>query len=156
MIRRKKHLIIAKDKKDNKVVIINEILFKGRKNLPWKEVEKYLKRYIGEVVCVSETEEMIYIDKDFPDEYKGSEDTKKARGASAKAKANAIQGILQMVEIARKTSVSDNVKKKNSKKASQGWVRYLTRFALPVIDAQNIITHYNTFVNIKYFYLLTK
>lgn len=98
MAKRKNEIVIAKDKKDNKVVVIDEIIFKGRKKLPWKEVEKYLKRYIGAVVQVSETAESVYIDKDFPDEYKGSEDTKKARGASAKAKANAVQGILQMIE----------------------------------------------------------
>lgn len=73
-------IVVAIDKKGHKVVVINEILFTGRKSLPWKEVEKYLKRYIGEVVMVSETEEWIYIDKEFPDEYKGSEDTRKARG----------------------------------------------------------------------------
>ena len=146
MAKRKNHLVIAKDKKDNKVVVINEIIFGGRKNLPWKEVEKYLKRYIGAVVQVSETAETVHIDKDFPDEYKGSEDTKHARGTSAKAKANAVQGIVQMIEIARKTSVSDNMKQKNHKKASQGWLRYLTRFALPVINNQNVITHYNIYI----------
>ena len=142
----KDNIVIAIDKKGHKVVVINEILFKGRKQLPWKEVEKYLKRYIGAVVLVSETEELVHIDKEFPDEYKGSEDTKKARGGSAKAKANAVQGIKQMIEIARKTSESKNMKEKNNKKANQGWLRYLTRFALPVINDKNIITHYNIFM----------
>lgn len=146
MARRKNEIIIAKDKKGNKVVVINEIIFEGRKNLPWKEVEKYLKRYIGAVVQISETAEFVHIDKDFPDEYKGSEDTKNVRGASAKAKANAVQGIIQMIQIARKTSVSDNMKWKNNKKASQGWLRYLTRFALPVLNNQNVITHYNIYI----------
>ena len=109
-------------------------------------MEKYLKRYIGAIVQVSETQEYVHIEKDFPDEYKGSEDTKKARGTSAKAKANAVQGIRQMIEIARKTSVSDNMKQKNHKKAYHGWQRYLTRFALPVLDSQNIIAHYNIYI----------
>lgn len=146
MAKRKNEFIIARDKKGNKVVVINEIIFEGRKKLPWKEVEKYLKRYIGAVVQVSETAEIVHIDKDFPDEYKGSEDTKNARGASAKAKANAVQGIIQMIEIARKTSASENMKRKNHKKASQGWLRYLTRFALPVLNYQNGITHYNIYI----------
>lgn len=139
-------IVIAMDKKGRKVVVINEILFKGRKNLPWKEVEKYLKKYIGTVVLVSETSEWIYIDKDFPDEYKGSEDTKKAKGGSAKAKANAVQGIKQMIEISRKTSEKSNYKEKNYKKASKGWLRYLTRFALPAVNEQNVITHYNVYL----------
>lgn len=146
MAKRKNEIAIAKDKKGNKVVVINEIIFEGRKNLPWKEVEKYLKRYIGAVIQVSETAETVHIDKDFPDEYKGSEDTKNARGTSAKAKANAVQGIIQMIEIARKTSMSDNMKQKNYKKASRGWLRYLTRFALPVLNSQNVITHYNIYI----------
>lgn len=74
-------------------------------------------------------------------------ETKKVEGgASAKAKANAVQGIIQMIEIARKTSASENMKLKNHKKASQGWLRYLTRFALPVLNYQNIITHYNIYI----------
>ena len=146
MTKRKNVISIANDKKGNKVVVINEIIFEGRKNLPWKEVEKYLKRYIGAVIEVSETAEIVHIEKDFPDEYKGSEDTKKTRGTSAKAKANAVQGILQMIEIARKTSVSENMKQKNCKKAFQGWIRYLTRFALPVRNGQNVITHYNIYI----------
>ena len=137
-------IVIAVDKKGHKVVVINEILFKGRKSLPWKEVENYLKKYIGSVVLISETSEWIYIDKEFPDEYKGSEDTKKARGGSAKA--NAVQGIKQMIEISRKTCETPNQKEKNHKKASLGWQRYLTRFALPVVNSDSIITHYNVYI----------
>ena len=53
-------------------------------------MEKSLKRYIGAVIQVSETAETVHIEKNFPDEYKGSEDTKNVRGTSAKAKANLI------------------------------------------------------------------
>ena len=42
MAKRKNEIIIAKDKKGNRVAVIHEIIFEGRKNLPWKEVEKYL------------------------------------------------------------------------------------------------------------------
>ena len=142
----KKELVIALDAKGHKVVVINEILFYGKKNLPWDKVEQYLKRYIGKVVTVAETGEEIHIGPDFPDEYKGSEDTMRTRGPYAKAKANAIQGIEGMIEIARKTKETENLKNKNSKKAKYGWYRYLTRFALPVIDEENVITHYNIYL----------
>lgn len=48
---------------------------------------------------------------DFPDEYKGSEDTMRTRGPYAKAKANAIQGIEGMIEIARKTKETENYRR---------------------------------------------
>lgn len=89
----------------------------GKKSLPWNEVEKYLKKYIGKVVTVAETSEEIHIGADFPDEYKGSEDTLKTRGPNAKAKANAVQGIEQMIRISRKTSETANLKEKNARKA---------------------------------------
>ena len=44
MAKRKNHLVIAKDKKDNKVVVINEIIFEGRKNLPWKTQKNQLQK----------------------------------------------------------------------------------------------------------------
>ena len=39
----------AKDKKGRKVIVMNEIIFYGKRRLPWKDVKKYLKKYIGEI-----------------------------------------------------------------------------------------------------------
>ena len=64
----------------------------------------------------------------------------------AKAKANLIQGLEEIIHIARKTKETDNAKMKNRDKAKFGWFRYLTRFALPVMDENDIITHYNIFL----------
>lgn len=58
-------------------------LYYGKKNLPWDQVEQYLKRYIGKVVTVAETGEEICIGADLPDEYAGSEDTMTVRGPNA-------------------------------------------------------------------------
>ena len=85
----KKELVIALDAKGHKVVVINEIMFQGKRNPPWDKVEQYLKRYIGKVVTVAETGEEIHIGPDFPDEYKGSQDTLSIHGHNARAKANA-------------------------------------------------------------------
>ena len=136
----------ALDKKGRKVVVINEILFYGKRRLPWKEVRKYLKRYVGEIVKVEETEEKIYIHSDFPDEYTGSQDTVKAKSASAKAKANAAQGVREMIKISRKTKEMKNYKRKNNKMAKHGWFRYLTRFAVPVLNEDSIIERYNVYL----------
>lgn len=143
---KKDKIVISFDEKGHKVVVINEILFWGKKSIPWGKVEDYLKRYIGEIVKVAETEEIIHIDNDFPDEFKGSEDTKRVRGANAKAKANSVQGILEMIYISKKVSEMENKKTKNERKASRGWYRYLTRFALPVLLDETNISHYNVYL----------
>ncbi|MCI8956784.1 MAG: hypothetical protein HFG29_07330 [Eubacterium sp.] len=143
---RKKSVQFALDKKGRKIVVINQILFYGKKKLTWNEVEKYLKRYIGKIIEVAETKELIHIASDFPDEYKGSKDTREVRGANAKAKANAVQGIVELIQISRKTSETPNHKDKNRKKAKYGWYRYLSRFALPIITQDNVIRYYNVYL----------
>lgn len=142
----KKNIIVAEDDKGHKVVVINVILFHGKRSIPWDAVEAYLKQYIGDIVEVVETKERIYIDKDFPDELKGSEDTQKVKGANARAKANSVQGIHQMIHISRKVSENENMKLKNRKKASKGWYRYLTRFALPITPDGDNIEYYNIYI----------
>ena len=52
----------------------------------------------------------------------------------AKAKANAVQGIPELIQIASNREYSENVKKKHAKDAKLGWYRYDVRFALPVYD----------------------
>ena len=56
-----------------KIVLINDIRFKGKKREDWKEVESYLKEYVGEFYEIEETSEKIFISSSFPDEYAGSE-----------------------------------------------------------------------------------
>ena len=38
-----------------KIVLINDIRFKGKKREDWKEVENYLKEYVGEFYEIAET-----------------------------------------------------------------------------------------------------
>ena len=136
----------ALDKKGRKIVVINEILFYGKRSLPWEDVKEYLKKYIGKIVTVDDTGDLIFISSDFPDEFKGSQDTMKTHGAYAKAKANAAQGVEELIKISRKTSETPNYKQKNRKKAKYGWFRYLTRFALPVLDENDVIKYYNIYL----------
>ena len=53
--------------KGDKIVLINDIRFKGRKREEWKEVETYLKEYVGEFYEIAETSEKIFISRSFPD-----------------------------------------------------------------------------------------
>ena len=64
------NIIISHDGK--KIVLINDIRFKGKNREDWKEVENYLKEYVGKFYEIAETSEKIFISSSFPDEYVGS------------------------------------------------------------------------------------
>ncbi|MCM1121930.1 MAG: hypothetical protein NC416_05055 [Eubacterium sp.] len=80
-----------------KVSQIDKIIFTNKQNIPWNDVEQYLKRYIGQTYIVQEYQDQICIAGDFPDEFSESNYTKKLRGALAKAKANSAQIIDAMI-----------------------------------------------------------
>lgn len=129
-----------------KIVLINDIRFKGKNKEDWKKVEDYLKEYIREFYEIEETSEKIFISNDFPDEYTASESRLSLKGAVAKAKANAAQGIPELIQIASNKEYSPNVKKKHEKDAKYGWYRYDVRFALPVYsDVDGEVCRYNIF-----------
>lgn len=136
---------IFKDVDGNKIVVINDIRFKGRQNINWGEVETYLKEYVGEWYEIAETSDKVYIGKDFPDEYTGSKDTKKLKGANAKAKANATQGLSEIVQIAQNKTIAPNYEEKHEHDAKYGWYRYDTRFAIPIYDENGSVCRYNIF-----------
>lgn len=120
------------------IVVINNILFRGKRFVNWDDVESYLKKHIGESYVIADTKDIIYFESDLPDEYAHSEYTSSLKGANAKAKANAAQGLGQMLEIAINGSFTSNIKKKHIIDAANGWYRYESRFALPVYGVINI------------------
>ena len=138
-------LEIVKDSEGNKIVLIPEILFFNKQNIEWELVEQYLEKYVGEIVEIAETREVVYIGKKFPDEYSGSLYTRKSKGARAKAKANAAQGIMEMIEIAAQKVFCENRKEKHSQDAQKGWYCYHTRFALPLYNNKNKTEEYNVY-----------
>lgn len=128
------------------IVLINDIRFKAKKREDWKDVEEYLKEYVEEFYEIAETSEKIFISTDFPDEYANSESRMALKGAVAKAKANAAQGIPELIQIAKNKEFSENTKKKHIKDAKYGWYRYDVRFALPVYDDKTEqLVRYNIF-----------
>ena len=133
------------DLNGNKIVIINDIIFKGKRNINWKEVENYLKRYVGEFFAIADTKDVIFLGADLPDEYSNSNYTHQLKGASAKAKANAAQGLPEMIEIATGKMYEKNRKNKHSRDAQLGWYRYESRFALPVFSEADEVERYNIF-----------
>ncbi len=138
-------LEIALDENGNKIVVLPDIIFSNKQNIDWDEVEKYLERFVGEFVQIADTGDIIYLGKDFPDEYAGSKYTRKTKGGRAKAKANATQGIREMVGIASNKRFRENQKEKHSGDAANGWYYYTTRFAMPIYNNDVKTENYNIY-----------
>ncbi len=112
IVERNVNIIVGLDGK--KTVLINDIRFRGKKKEDWKGVEDYLKEYVGEFYEIEETSEKIFISSSFPDEYTSSESRLALKGAVAKSKANAVQGIPELIQIATNREFSENRKKKRA------------------------------------------
>ena len=140
-----RNISVIKDVKGNQIVIVNDIRFKGKRNIDWDEVEQYLKQYVGEFIEIAGSKEIIYIGSDLPDEYSGSNYTAKLKGALAKAKANAAPGIPEMIESAENRRFQENLERKYNKNAKYGWYRYDSRFAIPIFDENKYVLRYNVF-----------
>ena len=138
------NVIVWEDENGNSVVQINKIIFKGKQHIDWRAVETYALRYIGGIYIIAFDGEKIYVDKKFSDEFSGSIDTKRLRGTSAKAKANAVQGVKELLEIGSNPRYIQNYEKKHERDAKFGWYRYDSKFSLPVFDYDKII-RYNVF-----------
>ena len=141
----RENIRIVTDHRGKQVVQINSIRFKGKRAVDWENVRKYLNDYVGEMYMIACSEDIVYLGKDFPDEYTGSEDTYCLKGAVAKAKANAAQGLGEMLEIATEGVHTCNTKEKHAVDAANGWYKYTTRFALPVYGQDGKIERYNVF-----------
>lgn len=136
---------IVVDLNGDRIVLIHDLIFKGKKSLNWNDVKDYLKKYVGKFYEIAASKDIIYIGKDLPDEYCGSRYTYSLKGANAKAKANASQGIPELLEIAKGKYFRENSEKKHKTNAKYGWYRFNSRFGLPVYDTEGEIVRYNVF-----------
>ena len=139
------NILTIEDETGKKVVVLPQIIFGGKRTMQWKEVENYLIQYVGKMVEVQETKDVVYIGRDFADEYTNSIYTKKLKGGLVKAKANLAQGIVEIIEIANGKRWSEDYEKKHKKKAQKGWYRYNSRFALPIVNEKGAIERYNIY-----------
>lgn len=141
----KRNVSVIQDIDGNNIVVINDIVFKGKRSVNWKNVREYLKKYIGDFYTIASTGDIVYIGSDLPNEYSGSKYTHSIKGTNAKAKANATQGIPELIEIAVGKHFRKNNEEKHWRNAKFGWYRYDSRFALPVYDEVGEIERYNVF-----------
>lgn len=136
---------ITHDGNGNPIVLIPNIIFSNKQNINWHDVENYLKQYIDIIVEITESKDTIYIGKNFPNEFSSSKYTRTLKGARAKAKANAVQGIREMLAIATSKTYCQNLKTKHNSDAQNGWYYYITRFALPVYENNIKTNQYNVY-----------
>ena len=141
----RRNVSIIQDVDGNNIVIINDIRFKGKRSLNWDDVEEYLRSYVGDFYSIAESNEIVYIGADLPDEYSHSEYTRILKGANEKAKANAAQGLPELINTAKNMAFTENSKAKHQKDAMYGWYKYESRFALPVFGSDGEIERYNVF-----------
>ena len=136
---------IITDNKGKKLVRINDIRFKGKRSVDWDDVKGYLEEYVGQFFQIASSEDIIYIGNKLPDEFTGSKYTRGLKGTAAKAKANAAQGIPELIEIATDKHFKENQGNKHQWNARYGWYRYNSRFALPVFSEDGVVERYNVF-----------
>lgn len=58
---------IIRDVNGNKIVLINDIIFKGKRSVNWDDVKNYLETYVGEFYEIADTKDIVYIGKELPD-----------------------------------------------------------------------------------------
>ena len=145
-----RNVTVIRDADGNHIVLINDKRFKGLSRTDWKEVENYLKSYIGECYEITYCSEKIFIDTDFPDEYANSESRIALKGPRRVAKANASQAIPELIQSALPAEKlwQENQEKKHVKDAKFGWYRYKIRFGIPVYDNDGVLERYNIFAAI--------
>ena len=54
----KRNVSVIQDAEGHHIVVINDVIFKGRRSIAWEDVEQYLKRYVGEIYAIAEDQEM--------------------------------------------------------------------------------------------------
>ena len=143
--KQQRNVSVIQDIDGNNIVVINDIRFKGKRSIDWKEVRAYLKEYVGDFYKVASTGDVIYIGADLPSEYSGSKYTHSIKGTNAKAKANAASGLPEIIETASGQHFRKNQELKHKRDAKNGWYRYNSYFAIPVYDDNGNIAKYNVF-----------
>ena len=106
---------IITDADGKKLVLINDIRFKGKRQIDWDDVKQYLEGYVGDYYEIEENAERIYIGNELPEEYTESESRKSLMGANAKAKANAAIAIPELIQISSNPAFEENRKKNTIK-----------------------------------------
>lgn len=114
----------------------------------YKVAETYLKTLVDTehpFATILVDAQPVYIGKDLPGEYKSSEYTKSLRKSTRAVKMQAATNLDEMLLLAENGEWRGNVKDKHKLDAKNGWYRYSTRFAVPVLDIKKAVDHYTVY-----------
>ena len=114
----------------------------------YKAAETYLKTLVNTAKPFSTIltdARPVYIGKDLPSEYKGSEYTLGMNRALREVKMQAATNLDEMLLLAENGEWRENVKDKHRRDAQNGWYRYETQFAVPVLNAKKAVDHYTVY-----------
>ena len=50
---------VVEDLDGNKIVVIHDTIFKGKRTMEWTDVEEYLKRFVGEEHIIEDTGDVV-------------------------------------------------------------------------------------------------
>ena len=87
----------------------------------------------------------VYIGKDLPGEYRSSEYTKGMEAKLRSVKMQAATNLDEMLLLAENGEWHENIKEKHKVDAKNGWYRYSTQFAVPVLDMKKTVDHYTVY-----------
>lgn len=87
----------------------------------------------------------VYIGRDLPGEYRSSEYTKGMEAKLRSVKMQAATNLDEMLLLAENGEWRKNIKKKHKVDAKNGWYRYSTQFAVPVLDMKKTVDHYTVY-----------
>lgn len=114
----------------------------------YKVAEAYLKTLVDTehpFATILTDAQPVYIGKDLPGEYKSSEYTKTLRKAIRDVKMQAATNLDEMLLLAENGEWQENIKEKHKTDAKNGWYRYSTQFAVPVLDMKKSVDHYTVY-----------
>ena len=81
----------------------------------------------------------VYIGRDLPGEYRSSKYTKTLRKSIRDVKMQAATNLDEMLLLAENGEWHENIKEKHNVDAKNGWYRYSTQFAVPVLDIKKSV-----------------
>ena len=87
----------------------------------------------------------VYLGKDLPGEYRESEYSKSMPRRLRAVKMQAATNLDEMLLLAENGEWRENVKPKHARDAKNGWYRYETQFAVPVLNAKKAIDRYTVY-----------
>lgn len=124
---KKEHFVSVMPEVDGKkIVFINDIRFKGKRRIDWKEAENCIREYMRSCCEIAEAADKKYLGEQLPE-------------AFAKVKVSCSAA----VQIASDSAGILNCKEKQKEGTQLGWYCYDSRVALPVYGADGELERYN-------------